>query len=153
MIDLLGATVAAVVAGAPSQAIADPVAVRAAVEYCLSVAEAEVTSAAPIAAGPEGFERQEGRYGELHWLRGEPKTPGSVAVSPGDGRMCTVVVNDFASSEIAPWFSARTDYFPANEDGTGFVRAVRGGWVRIGWSGEEFGQTTMIIVQAMKETD
>ena len=158
MIGLLGVTVAAIaVIGAPGEASsdirADPLLVKAAVDYCLAVAEAEVTSAAPIAVGPDGFERQEERYGAHYWLSGQIKGAGSIVASPGSGRSCTVIVNDFAADSIAPWFATRTDFFPANEHGNGFVRTVQGGWVRIGWSGVEINQTTMVIVQAIKETD
>ena len=158
MINLLGATVAAIaVVGAPSEATsgvkADPLLVKAAVDYCLAVAEADVTGAAAIAVGPDGFERLEERYGAHYWLSGRKKEAGSIVASPGSGRMCTVIANDFAPDGIAPWFSMSTDYFPANEHGNGFVRTVQGGWVQIGWSREEFNKATMIIVQAIKETD
>jgi hypothetical protein len=147
---LAGVAALALMAGsAAAQETADSAAVKAAVDYCLAVAEAHVTGAEPIATGPKDFQRHSGPYGALHWLKGEERAVGSIAVSPGEGSMCTVIANNFEPAAISPWFEGDGRYLPDNELGTALLRMVEGGGVRIAWSAP-IGDATMIIASGVK---
>lgn len=138
---------------AAAQEAADPAAARAAADYCLAVAEAYVTGAPPVATGPEGFQQRSGLYGALHWLKGEWRAAGSIVASPGEGDTCTVIANNLEASAIPRWFERDQRYFPANEHENPLVRAVDGGWVRIGWSQAPIGGATMVIVHGLKAAE
>jgi hypothetical protein len=128
------ALVAMAAAVTPGAQTAAPIAVdrtqlAAAVDYCVAVAEADMTDAPPIVEGPRDFQRLDGRYGAQRWVTGAPTSPGGIMVEPSDGR-CSVYASKASESDVAALFEAREGYEPDNQEGTAYLRLFDGGGVR-----------------------
>ncbi|MFN3838701.1 MAG: hypothetical protein ACK4MI_13415 [Brevundimonas sp.] len=103
------------------------------IDYCVAVVEADMLDAAPLANGPDGFERTDGRYGGQNWFAGS--ADGRAIVAQPSGTHCSAYAVGFDAADAADALAGREGYRPDNEASTAFLRLFEGrGGVRAGWS-------------------